>query len=212
MDDSSPDPDRRVAILDAATDLFARHGIAATSIKTIAQAADVNPALIYYYFADKAALYQAVLDRLILEVPTRLFAAVADASSPRAGLAAIVRGQAELFLALPALPRMIARELADHEARHATTVLGDQAQRLLTLITGLIREGQQRGDFRTDVEPELAAVSIIAQVNWFCIAGPVVEQVLGRSGVARDPATVRQFAEHAVRFSLTGLEPARGGT
>ena len=42
--------DTRTAILDAATDLFARQGLDATTIKAIGQAAKVNPALLYYHF------------------------------------------------------------------------------------------------------------------------------------------------------------------
>ena len=54
-----PDPtDTRIAILDAAEELFALHGFTATTIKQIGATADVNSALLYYYFADKETLYR----------------------------------------------------------------------------------------------------------------------------------------------------------
>lgn len=50
----------RCRLLDAALTLFAENGFAKTSIRKIAQAAQVNVASISYYFGDKAGLYRAV--------------------------------------------------------------------------------------------------------------------------------------------------------
>lgn len=198
--------DTRTAILDAAAGLFARQGLDSTTIKAIGQAAGVNPALLYYYFADKAALYEAVLERLMTRFPNRLTEVAIMDAPPREAVAAVIRMQAEIFLAEPLLPRLIARELADHEARHAAPVIRQHAQRLLGALTALITRGQQSGAFRTDLTPELAAVSCLSQLNWFCIAGPAMDLILNRDQVARDPETVRRFAGHVVTFTLAGLE------
>lgn len=54
--------DRRQDILDAAVRVFADEGYERASIKKIAKAAGVkSSALIYWYFADKAALFNAVI-------------------------------------------------------------------------------------------------------------------------------------------------------
>ena len=52
----------RAAILQAAAQEFAEHGIAGARTDAIARAARVNKALLYYYFKDKETLYGAVLD------------------------------------------------------------------------------------------------------------------------------------------------------
>ncbi|MDR6213408.1 CerR family C-terminal domain-containing protein [Paracidovorax wautersii] len=54
------DPPARTRLLLAALRLFAQQGYAKTSIRAIAQAAQVNVAAISYYFGDKAALYAAL--------------------------------------------------------------------------------------------------------------------------------------------------------
>lgn len=51
----------RARILDAALRLFVEKGFNGTSVRDIAQAADVNVASIAYYFGDKAGLYRTVL-------------------------------------------------------------------------------------------------------------------------------------------------------
>jgi TetR/AcrR family transcriptional regulator len=198
--------DTRTAILDAAAILFARQGLDSTTIKEIGRAAGVNPALLYYYFADKAALYEAVLSRMMTRFPDRLTAVAETEVPPREAVAAVIRMQAEIFLAEPLLPRLIARELADHEARHAAPVIREHAQRLLGALTALIVRGQEAGVFRANLTPPLAAVSCLSQLNWYCIAGPAMDLILNRDNVARDPASVRQFAEHVVEFTLAGLE------
>src|ERR1039458_628157 len=54
----------RASILKAAVAEFAEHGIAGARTDAIARAAHVNKALLYYYFKDKDALYEAVLDHV----------------------------------------------------------------------------------------------------------------------------------------------------
>ncbi|HET6230896.1 MAG TPA: helix-turn-helix domain-containing protein, partial [Longimicrobiaceae bacterium] len=58
-------------ILDAAETLFARQGFTATTIKQIGSAAGVNPALIYYHFGNKEALYRELLGRLFGTIVTQ---------------------------------------------------------------------------------------------------------------------------------------------
>lgn len=55
------DPERRVAILNAARDLFLEHGVVVVSMDTIASAAGVSKRTIYSHFTDKEALLQAVM-------------------------------------------------------------------------------------------------------------------------------------------------------
>jgi AcrR family transcriptional regulator len=50
-------------ILDTAEELFANHGIAATSLRQLTRTAGVNLAAVHYYFGSKEALLDAVIDR-----------------------------------------------------------------------------------------------------------------------------------------------------
>jgi AcrR family transcriptional regulator len=98
----------RDAILDAATTLFAERGYAGASMRTIAAAAAVDPALIRHFFGDKDTLFATVIaDRTIIFErlaaslpgdPSEIGTHVADAylrlweqPQPRSILMAIVR-------------------------------------------------------------------------------------------------------------------------
>jgi AcrR family transcriptional regulator len=55
-------PDTREAILDAARAAFAERGFDAASIRSIAQAAGVDPALVHHYFGSKDQLFLAAMN------------------------------------------------------------------------------------------------------------------------------------------------------
>jgi AcrR family transcriptional regulator len=53
----------RTRILDAAEELFSKHGVSGVTLRDIAQLADVDTALLHYYFDAKRGIFEAVLAR-----------------------------------------------------------------------------------------------------------------------------------------------------
>jgi len=68
----------REALLDAATEVFARDGFGAANLRAIAEAAGVNQALIGYHFRGKEGLYLAVFDRLTGRIQQTLAPVLAE--------------------------------------------------------------------------------------------------------------------------------------
>lgn len=200
-------PDSRTAILDAAEQLFARQGLAATTIKQIGADAGVNTALLYYYFPGKDALYAAVLERLVERFVSAGGARLDAAAEPDDAVRALLEWQAETLIAQPHIPRLLARELVDHGARHAVAPLTELAARLFGRLCDVIREGQRRGTFRGDVDPAFAAVSSISQIAYAMIARPAVGILLGQGVGGPADDTLRAYAHHAAGFALAALRP-----
>src|SRR6202045_2933446 len=73
----------RASILRAAVAEFAEHGIAGARTDTIARAAQVNKALLYYYFEDKETLYGAVLDNAFSGMKAKVFEVLDSDLPPR---------------------------------------------------------------------------------------------------------------------------------
>ncbi|MCX7227577.1 MAG: TetR family transcriptional regulator [Burkholderiales bacterium] len=104
--------DARQRLLGAGLKLFAEHGFEKTSVRALAQEAQVNLGAISYYFGDKEGLYRAVFtDPSICGAPEDLVA-FADPGRP---LAAALRIFYVEFLA--PLKRGAAGARARHEAR-----------------------------------------------------------------------------------------------
>jgi AcrR family transcriptional regulator len=125
----------REALLTAARELFADKGYAATGRELVADRAGVTRGALYHHFANKQALFAAVVEALELETCTRIaYAAMAEQGS---ALDALRKGcQAFLDSALEPAVRQIV--LID-----APAVLGWEAWREMDIRYGyaLLREG-----------------------------------------------------------------------
>lgn len=197
--------DTRAAILDAAEGLFARQGFQSATIKTLARAAGVNTALLYYYFGDKQALYHAVLERafggLIAEGEGRDL----EALEPEDAIRAFVALQATYFAAHPNRSRLLVRELIDHDAAHAAGHLTRLVATLFRRLCAVIERGQVQGRFRRDLDPRLAAISTLSQVAWTQVARPAVAIVVGAGPSGPSARWTQEFAHHAAEFALAAL-------
>lgn len=165
MKSLSPLPDaQQVAILDAATTVFAEHGFAGARVEAIAKAAGMNKAMLYYRLGDKARLYELV----ILRQFERLATAVerVDSLDGRAleKLQGILRAVAMLFTEDPRLPRIMAWELASEGKSLPEQVLSKWS-RIIGSVTNLA--GQ------CGLDPALTHFSLVGPLVFTCLTEPV---------------------------------------
>ena len=199
-------PNAREAILDAAESQFAAHGFDGTTIKRLAGAVGVNTALLYYYFADKEALYAVVIARLLGRLSGEMSQSMAAGLSPDAAIRAFVATQGAVFADNPRMIKIVGRELVDHEARHAQAPIRHLAATTFARLHALVSAGQKSGLFRDDIDARFAAISIVAQTAYFHFARPAVEILLA-GGKPLTAATKQAFAKHVAAFSLAALAP-----
>lgn len=82
--------DRRASILEAATRVFAEHGLSGAKTQQIAAEAKVSEALVFRHFHTKDMLYRAVLRKLIKD-QDEAFKAAGIKSEDTAGIVAMMR-------------------------------------------------------------------------------------------------------------------------
>lgn len=86
---------KRLAILDAARELFVRNGYELTSVDAIAATAGVSKRTVYDHFGDKELIYSTVLEgvseRLTITIQAALDQELAPGCDLRAGLLAFTR-------------------------------------------------------------------------------------------------------------------------
>ena len=202
MTESSKTPD---VILDAAERLFARQGFTATTIKQIGKEADVNPALLYYYYDSKETLYRAMLQRILGQLLARGTDAVERATSHPDRIRAFVRAQARLLAEHPHFPQLFVREMVDHQASHAEEAITSTAAGAFKRLCDVIVAGQNDGVFHRSLDPRFAAISIIAQIAYFVIARPAVGLLLGHGSGGPPTELSERFFAHAEEFALAAL-------
>jgi TetR/AcrR family transcriptional regulator len=156
--------DKRQAILDKAAELFAQHGYDRASLAMLAQACGVSKALLYHYYADKAALLFDVLAQHLQKLVEVARGAAGMKGAPRARLETLA------FLLLDAY-----RD-ADAVHRVQITCLGllaaPQQEALRSLERALVAEAAA---MIADLHPGLAedrrvlkplTMSFFAMLNW----------------------------------------------
>ena len=155
--------ERRESILNAAVEVFTTAGYRAGKVSDVAARVGVSEPVIFQNFGSKAALFAAVLDRVVAGVRDDLQAlgghggSVADLLAHALSQSRIQPGHAtgphgagsHVMLFADAITLTAEPELTEPARHAARTIAGHLAD--------LIRRGQADGDIRADLDPEAAS-------------------------------------------------------
>jgi len=156
----------RAAILKAAVAEFAENGIAGARTDAIARAAHVNKALLYYYFKDKDALYEAALDHVFGGMRERVMPVLESELAPRQKMLAYLGAYFDYIAANPRFPRVVQGEWMRSGAGAARMqrVAKEYFRPVFGKLAEVLREGIRAGEFRAvnpmDFLPSMAAVIV----------------------------------------------------
>jgi AcrR family transcriptional regulator len=186
----------RGELLQAARRLFLKHGYAKVTARQIAAAAQTTPAMIHYYYEDKAGLFRAMLD----EVIGPLLQAVEQTGQP-IELEQLMRLQMQLVAANPWIGTLIVNEVFAGEGRLRSLFVKQVAGRVLPRVIELLAGAQQAGRLRADVDPRLAALSLLSLNMFPFIARSVIVPVLE---VKLEGPELQTLIEHNIGIFLRG--------
>ncbi|OBG31893.1 TetR/AcrR family transcriptional regulator [Mycobacterium sp. E3198] len=151
--------DRKQRILDVAQRLLTRNGWRSTTLAQIAGAAGVTPAGLLHHFESKEQLLHAVLDARDADD---------DSHANRTGdLLVEIARVADRFTRAPDMVgtfTVLLIENIDPDAPLHDRML-DRQRQAIDIVAQLIRLGQADGRYRTDIEPAVKAVEILAFVH-----------------------------------------------
>ena len=104
--------DKKEHIMEVAVTLFSEKGYEGTSIRDLAHAADVNIAMINYYFGSKEKLFVALLETKARYMREKIDSLQNDPSlSELDKINLIIDGYVNRFLSQPAFHRVLQQEL-----------------------------------------------------------------------------------------------------
>jgi TetR/AcrR family transcriptional regulator len=166
----------RAAILKAAVTEFAENGIAGARTDAIAHAAHVNKALLYYYFKDKDALYEAVLDHVFGGLRERLIPVLESNLPPRQKMLAYLGAYFDYISANPRFPRVVQGEWVRSGAGAARMkrVAKKYFRPIFERLAGVLQDGIKAGEFRA-VNPIDFLPSIAAVIVFYFTAAPLMK-------------------------------------
>lgn len=185
----------RQHILQAALKSFADCGYAATSVQEIVDAAQVSKPALYYYFKDKADLFQALVDRAHDERYELMQDAAARGRTVAEKLEEMVAAVFEFSLRNRELMRLaFATAFAATREAPGQLKCHEKGRRNFEFIRSLIELGQTSGELDRRFTTDELAMGIYGQLNSYVMVRLLVP----------DCPLDRQAAKQIVRLFLEG--------
>jgi AcrR family transcriptional regulator len=185
----------RQHLLRAALKSFARRGYAGTSVQHIVGAARVSKPVLYYYFKDKAAIFEALVDEAHDERYRRMREAASLGNTVAEKLEEIVAAIFEFSLVNQELMRLaFATAFAASGEVPGALRCHEKGRRNYDFMRALIQDGQGSGELDNRFTLDELAMGIFGQLNTY---------VMIRLLTPECPLD-RQTAKQIVRLFLEG--------
>lgn len=153
----------RKRLLGAAARLFARNGFDATSVDDVAEAAGYSKGALYYNFASKDELFEALVEESIGQMISGLETALADAHTIEEKLAAMQRVLTEEERGHKHGGRLefevLTQSMRDEKLRR---MVGKAYERMRTAIASLIAQQYDDAGACPPLPPDQLATAIVA--------------------------------------------------
>jgi AcrR family transcriptional regulator len=190
---------KRARLVEAASAVFAEKGYASTRVADIAERAGVGKGTVYEYFSSKEELLFAVFELINAEISLRMDAALAAGGSSEEQLHNLLRLGAEVITEQVEMQPVIldfwaASRGKDSEETYRRAVVASYNY-FRTLFANFIRNGQKQGEFKSSVDAEALAATVVATVD-----GLGIQLFFDRS---LDPHRITEEFGHLLYESLT---------
>jgi AcrR family transcriptional regulator len=168
---TSQGAERKQQLLDAAAQLFAEQGYAATRVVDIVDAAGVAKGLFYWYFENKEAVFRELATSIRLRLRRHQRAAMGEGQP---ALTHILQGAVASVQFMAAHAHFFS--LLEVEARTVPDVVRRGTEQHIADVTLLIEQGQADGTVTADEAADrlaLAAVGMVGQFSHFHRTGRI---------------------------------------
>lgn len=180
----------RSCILEHAIAEFATQGVAGARTASIAEAAGVNKALLYYYFKDKESLYSASLQVVFSGLVGDVLPLLESGLAPGEKVMRLARVHFEYLIHHPSYPRLIQQELsrAGNGGEPSKDFRDISKAHFIPLQRAgikVIEEGIASGEFRK-VEGAGALSTIFAMNVFYFISAPIMRLLRGADPFSKE--------------------------
>lgn len=178
--------------------VFARKGFHASRVGDIAEEAGVAHGLLYHYFSSKDEVLETIFREHWTTLLERIHAVESSGDPPVEQLRGIVQAMFHSWRHEPDVVRVVIREIA--RSAEISQRVGELV-RPIGAIRRIFERGQAGGDFRRDVDADMAAVIVYGAIDEL-----ITGWVLGR--LPGDEADVANAEHHIVEVLAAGLSAA----
>lgn len=198
----SRDADRsQLAILTSARDEFAQHGLAGARMDRIAERAELNKRLIYYYFGSKDDLFLAVLERTYADIRQAEQRLHLGEIEPVEAIRRLISFTWNYYLEHPEFITLLNSENL-HRAAHLKRSPDIQQMNspLIQLLDTVLERGKREQLFHAGVDPVQLYISIASLCYFYLSNNDTLSAVFGRN--LRAPKAMAQRLSHITDLVL----------
>ncbi|MDE1327719.1 TetR/AcrR family transcriptional regulator [Vibrio aestuarianus] len=191
----------REALIQHARELFVVMPYDKVSTRLVAQKAEVNVAMIRYYFGSKAGLFETMLRETLMPMQQKMRTLVAKSSHKN--LAELMRTFFHQMIKVPQFPRLVSQVMhmspSDTQRKLMEKVFLDVAKPMLDVI---FEKLMQQGVIRPNVDPQLCRMSLISLMVFPFIAPPAL---LAMHGIELTDDFINRLYEHNILLMTQGF-------
>ena len=192
---ASPDRDARELLISSATDLFAEHGVAATSFSTIAKRAGLTSAMVHYYFPTREQLLDVVVEERLCPFIDYVWGPVKPGNGPAEIITGVVTRLLRSIERAPWIPSTWMREILNEGGLLRGRALRRLPYDKVRIVAAAIHEGQASETLNPELNPLLVVFSMIGLVMMHMATVKIWAEMFHRKPLSR----------HAVGRHITGL-------
>ena len=194
--------DARELLLAAATDLFAQHGIAATTFAMIANRAGLTPAMLHYYFKNREQLLDVVVEERLAPLIASVWNPVEADAAPEEAIRGIVERMLAGIDRMPWIPSTWMREVLNEGGLLRSRMLRQLPFDKIKILSKAVARGQASEMINPSLDPGLIVFSIIGLVMLHMATMRFWAEVFARKTPGRDA-----ICRHITGLLLNGLQP-----
>ncbi len=182
-------------IISSAMNLFAKDGYDGVSVDLIAKNAGINKAMIYYYFENKAKLYEVVVKNLLDKICKNIVAESKNCTKPIDELKSFIFTFAMFAKENPYLPSLMLAELG-MGGKNLPEDMFAGLKKIFSLLSNILKKGEQKGCF-SDIKPIVIHFMIVGTINLFITTKELRVKVSKEfDGDVCDECAVEDIAEY----------------
>ena len=153
--------DKQIQILEVAEILFAEKGFDGTSIRNIAKMAQINIAMVSYYFGSKERLLEALLVYRTADLRSQLDNLLLEDLQPLEKINKLIELYLNRINSNKGIYRILHFEFSSKKRDENLKVFTELRKGNLKTLERIIEDGQQKGIFRKDISVPLITPTIL---------------------------------------------------
>lgn len=179
--------DKKTHIINVAIELFSKNGFEGTSMRDLASAAEVNIAMINYYFGSKEKLFEAIVEGRSEKARKELEELAQDSSlSSIEKMERVIEMQVNKVLQKRHFHKVIQNEVMLNKRPELNIAIGNIFKRNSIILKSIIEQGYKNGEFNK-VDPGLCVSTLIGTINHVFLSRTICNLVFDKNNPADDP-------------------------